>query len=173
MTLGSTPPAAGPEQSTAFSDTASINLLQNLQTAVLLLARDLSIIFMNEAAESLFQTSLSRVTGEPFASLIYLDAANPADTPLMTELETALADNQPYTQREAALEVFGVGALTADYYATPMITDNSSKNADHLLLEFLPIDRKLSIGLEEERFSSQETTRMLNSPIHSLRNTPR
>lgn len=171
MTLGSTPPAAGPEQSAAFSDTASINLLQNLQTAVLLLARDLSIIFMNEAAESLFQTSLSRVTGEPFASLIYLDAANPADTPLMTELETALADNQPYTQREAALEVFGVGALTADYYATPMITDNSSKNADHLLLEFLPIDRKLSIGLEEERFSSQETTRMLIRGLaHEVKN---
>ncbi len=150
---------------------ATLDLLQHLQTAVLLLDPSLGISYMNEAAESLFQTSLNRASGEPFASLIYLDAANPAETPLMAELENALADVQPFTQREAILEVFGNGQLTADYYVTPLITTEASSIADFLLLEFLPIDRKLNIGREEERLTSQETTRMLIRGLaHEVKN---
>jgi len=81
-----------PDQDTQGLPAATLDLLQHLQTAVLLLDQTLGIRYMNEAAESLFQTSLNRATGEPFASLIYLDAANPKETPLMAELENALAD---------------------------------------------------------------------------------
>jgi len=155
---------------------ATLDLLQHLQTAVLLLDPTLGIRYMNEAAESLFHTSLNRVSGEPFASLIYLDAKNPTETPLMAELENALADVQPFTQREAALEVFGIGPLTADYYVTPLVSheevgSEASATADFLLIEFLPIDRKLTIGREEERLSSQETTRMLIRGLaHEVKN---
>ena len=165
-----------PNQDTQGLPAATLDLLQHLQTAVLVLDQTLGIRYMNEAAESLFQTSLNRATGEPFASLIYLDAANPKETPLMAELENALADIQPFTQREATLEVFGIGQLTADYYATPLITnrdstDTNRRTADYLLLEFLPIDRKLNIGREEERLSSQETTRMLIRGLaHEVKN---
>jgi len=160
-----------PTQDTQGLPLATLDLLQHLQTAVLLLDQSLGIRYMNEAAESLFQSSLNRATGESFASLIYLDAASPTDTPLMTELENALADVQPFTQREAALEVFGIGQLTADYYVTPLITSDASTTADFLLLEFLPVDRKLNIGREEERLSSQETTRMLIRGLaHEVKN---
>ena len=50
------------------------------------------------------------------------------------------------------------------------IRDRSSI-ADFLLLEFLPIDRKLNIGREEERLTSQETTRMLIRGLaHEVKN---
>lgn len=176
--------ARGPIKSTS---TGRLDLLPYLQTAVLLLDRNLRIEFMNEAAESLFQSSLSRAHGEPFTSLIYLDAGapesdrpspdpipdqkNPTDHPLLDELINALEDIQPFTQREATLEVFGIGELTADYYATPLITSEPRNQADYLLLEFLPIDRKLNIGREEERLSSQETTRMLIRGLaHEVKN---
>lgn len=177
--------AGAPESSSAGSEIAAsgrLDLLPYLQTAVLLLDRDLRIEFMNEAAEALFQSSLSRTYGEPFTSLIYLDAAaavevtdeagaTSGDHPLMDELVNALQDIQPFTQREATLEVFGIGELTADYYATPLITSEPRNQADYLLLEFLPIDRKLNIGREEERLSSQETTRMLIRGLaHEVKN---
>jgi len=159
------------EQDPQGLPSANLELLQHLQTAVLLLDQKLAIRYMNEAAESLFHTSLNRANGEPFNSLIYLDSTNPTETPLMSELENALADIQPYTQREATLEVFGIGQLNADYYATPLITSKASTTADYLLLEFLPIDRKLTIGREEERLSSQETTRMLIRGLaHEVKN---
>ena len=164
--------------STEYSNSGPLDLLPYLQTAVLLLDEKLNICFMNEAAESLFQSSLSRTTGEPFASLIHLDPQSssdgPADAsmhPLMDELRTALQDIQPFTQREATLEVFGIGQLTADYYATPLVTQDPRNEADYMLLEFLPIDRKLNIGRGEQRLTNQETTRMLVRALaHEVKN---
>ena len=163
---------------TEFSNSGPLDLLPYMQTAVLLLDCDLSINFMNEAAESLFQSSMSRTAGEPFSSLIHLDpqpaATDPADPsmhPLMDELRTSLRDIQPFTQREATLEIFGIGQLTADYYATPLVTKNPRNEADYLLLEFLPIDRKLIIGRGEQRLNNQETTRMLVRGLaHEVKN---
>ncbi len=159
-----------------FSKNGPLDLLPYLQTAVLLLDRELRICFMNEAAEALFQSSISRATGEPFSSLIYLDAGTSqavgySSHPLMDELRNALRDIQPFTQREATLEVFGVGQLTVDYFATPLITDEPRDVANYLLMEFLPIDRKLNIGREEARLNSQETTRMLIRGLaHEVKN---
>ena len=136
-----------------------IDLLLHLQTGILLVDANLRIAYLNEAAEVLFQVSLTRSRGEPLDSIIHTQSATP--------LSEALAAAQPFTQREGQIEVLGVGPITVDYSVTPI----AEPAPGFLLLEFQPLDRKLNIGREDQRLSTQETTRMLIRGLaHEVKN---
>ena len=138
---------------------AELDLLSHQQTAVVLVDAEIRICHLNEAAESLFQVSLSRIAGEPLTTLIHLESA--------AALSEALDAFQPFTQREGQIEVLGSGPLTVDYSVTPI----ASPEPGYLLLEFQPLDRKLNIGREEERVNSQKTTRLLIRGLaHEVKN---
>jgi len=123
----------------------------------------LRIVYLNEAAEVLFQVSLSRSKGEPLTSIIHAGTHSESGA----DLTQALAAAQPFTQREGHIEVLGVGPLTVDYSVTPI----SEPAPGYLLLEFQPLDRKLNIGREDQRLSNQETTRMLiRGMAHEVKN---
>ncbi len=137
-----------------------MDLLQHQQTAVLLVDADLRIVYLNESAEELFQVSLTRSQGEPVASVIHLESG--------TALTQALAAGQTFTQREGHIVVLGIGPFTVDYSVTPI----TEPGPGFLLLEFQPLDRKLNIGRDDQRLSSQETTRMLIRGLaHEVKNT--
>jgi two-component system nitrogen regulation sensor histidine kinase GlnL len=136
-----------------------LDLLQHQQTAVLLLDAQLSILYLNEAAENLFAVSLARCRGEPSATIIHLNAN--------LELSTALTNGQPFTHRCAVIEALGVGQLTVDYSVTPIIETLPG----YLLIEFQPLQRKVSIDREDARANSLETSRMLVRGLaHEIKN---
>jgi len=88
-----------------------------------------------------------------------------------TDLQTVLATDQPFTQREGRLDVAGVGPLTVDYSVTPVAGHHTTSKTAFLLLEFQPLDRKLNIDREDQHVSSQRTTRMLISGMaHEVKN---
>lgn len=141
------------------SEGTTIDLVAQQQTAVVLLNADLNIQYLNEAAQSLFQISLSRCEGSEIEAIVAL-----ADD---IDLTTALTSGQPFTQRAGAVEVPGVGDLELDYSVTPVV----EPGPPHLVLEFQPPERHQNINRESQRASNQETARLLTRGLaHEVKN---
>jgi two-component system nitrogen regulation sensor histidine kinase GlnL len=135
-------------------------ILDSLTTAVIVVDTDLRIDYLNPAAESMLETSLSRVHRVRLAGLL-LETDQSLDT-----LQAAVETGQTYTRREAEFLLATGSRLTVDYSVTPYGTDGS-----RLLLEIQPRDRLLRISREEDLLSQQETTRILvRGMAHEIKN---
>ena len=138
-------------------DQLQTDLLGNLTTAIVLVAPDLTIRYLNAAAEDLLKVSGQRILGEPLESI--LNEADPSDTTLLA----AINNKQAFTKRETRLELPGNQHITADCAVTP--TD------DALILELQPLDRLLRISREEDILASQQTTQILVRGLaHEIKN---
>ncbi|EMP53995.1 signal transduction histidine kinase, nitrogen specific, NtrB [Marinobacter santoriniensis NKSG1] len=136
------------------------SILDSLTTAVLVLQDNLKIQYLNPAAESLFETSMTRSQGQPFA-----DSLVDSEDALKT-LYAALENGQSYTRREAEFLLPSGARLTVDYSVTPISLDPTE-----LLIEIQPRDRLLRISREEDIISQQETTRILvRGMAHEIKN---
>ena len=80
-------------------------LIENLNTAVLLLDEDLKIEYINAAFEAMFQVSSSRLKGLP-ASALFRDAGN-----VLKSIEGSLATGRPYTRRHEFLDTYSAGPI--------------------------------------------------------------
>lgn len=135
-------------------------ILDNLTTAVLVLSEDLKVQYLNPAAESLFETSITRTQGSPIRDLL-VDSEEALGT-----LHAAADNGQSYTKREAEFLLASGSRLTVDYSVTPI-----SHDAMGLLVEIQPRDRLLRISREEDIISQQETTRILvRGMAHEIKN---
>ena len=110
-------------------------LLEHLTTAVVLLDAQLSVRWLNPAAEALMGLSLSRVQGTS------LECLEGEEGRIAAMLADALRRQHPYTQRETQLTMASGERITVDYTATPL-------SKTELLLEF-------------ERRELQQTYRLL------------
>ncbi|QSP96040.1 nitrogen regulation protein NR(II) [Marinobacter salinisoli] len=136
------------------------SILDSLSTAVLVLGENLRVRYFNPAAESLFETSMTRCFNQPFSSIL-TDSEDALET-----LYAALENGQSYTRREAAFTLSSGYRLTADYSVTPV-----SLEPTELLMEIQPRDRLLRITREEDIISQQETTRILvRGMAHEIKN---
>ncbi|MBZ2170189.1 MULTISPECIES: nitrogen regulation protein NR(II) [Marinobacter] len=136
------------------------SILDSLSTAVLVLGDYLKIRYFNPAAESLFETSMTRSFGQPFGSIL-IDSEEALET-----LYAALENGQSYTRREAEFTLASGSRLTADYSVTPISIDPTE-----VLIEIQPRDRLLRITREEDIISQQETTRILvRGMAHEIKN---
>lgn len=136
-------------------------LLDNLNTAVLLLDERLVVDYINPAAESILQISSSRLRGIEASELF-------AEEKLSREvLEEALETEHPFTRRHEALKLLGGELVQVDYTITPI-----TMNAAHwLLLEMQPIDRFLRINKEEALLSAHDTSQILIRGLaHEIKN---
>lgn len=141
-------------------------ILDNLKTAVVLLGPDLSVEYVNPAAENLLETSGTRVVGSPVTALF----GERDDT--AAELRDAVRSGNAYTKREVSLTLPSGAPVTVDYAVTPLV-DESAGPSDTLALalELQPLDRLLRISRDEGILSTQESTQALMRGLaHEIKN---
>lgn len=136
-------------------------LLDNLNTATLLLDERLCLEYMNPAAEMLLAVSGQRSHGQ-FISELFTESPE-----ALGALRQAVEQAHPFTKREATLVTLGGQPLTVDYAVTPIVEHGRNR----LLLEVHPRDRLLRITKEEAQQSQLETSRMLVRGLaHEIKN---
>lgn len=150
-------------------------LLEHLTTAVLLLDGNLTVRWMNPAAEALLAVSMSRVRGASMDALFKSSAggmtsggSDKAGDKAGDSIDTVLAKARdafhPYTQREARIVPLNREPLMVDYTVTPL-------SGDELLLEMEPRDRLMQISREEALTTRQETIKVLTRGLaHEVKN---
>jgi two-component system nitrogen regulation sensor histidine kinase GlnL len=140
------------------------DILDNLNTAILLLKADLSVSYINAASESLLDISSTRVIGQSIHSLFSEQDAKPA-------LASAIAKNTVFTRREAVLNLSSGQQITVDYAVTPISNQGDNTHITSVLIELQPIDKLLRISRDEEMLSSQHQYQALVRGLaHEIKN---
>ena len=138
----------------------AINILDNLNTAVVLLDSQLNVLCVNSAAEMLFGISLHKITSKPIAQLLN-------DNDLIAAIQSAFDSNHPFTQRERSIQLLEKKVMV-DISVQPIQSEDDDK---YLLLELSQLDRHLKISREENLLAQHETIRaLLRSMAHEVKN---
>src|SRR6056297_2963846 len=119
------------------------SILDSLTTAVLVLEDNLSIQYLNPAAESLFETSMTRSQGQPFQDILV-----ESEDALKT-LFAALRNGQSYTRREAEFLLTSGSRLTVDYSVTPISLEEdiiSQQETTRILVRGMAHEIKYPLG---------------------------
>jgi two-component system nitrogen regulation sensor histidine kinase GlnL len=148
------------KQQQEFAET----VLDNLNTAVVLLDSQLSVLYINPSAEMLLGVSSNKITSKPISKLLTDDA-------LITSVKDTLNSDHPFTQRERIV-LINDRKLTVDISVQLMLSENlQDKNEKRLLIEFSQLDRHLRISREENLLAQHETIRaLLRSMAHEVKN---
>lgn len=136
------------------------NILDNLNTAVVLLDKKLCVLCINPAAEMLLGVSNKKITSRSMDHLFL-------DKDLIAQVAEALRSNHPFTQREKIIHV-------QDHTVTVDFTVQLIQVADNqqcLLIEFNQLERHLRISREENLLAQHETVRaLLRGVAHEVKN---
>lgn len=136
-------------------------LLDNLNTAVLLLDDNLAIEYFNPASEALLKVSRARLK-EAVANDIFADSGH-----VMKTLKSSLESGRPHMRRHEYLDVYAADTVQVDYSVTP-IELNARKM---LLMEMQPIDRFLKINRDEALLSAHDTSKnLIRGLAHEIKN---
>ena len=143
-------------------DALQQHILDHQATAVVLVDHELCVSYLNQAAEFLLATSMTRCKGDPVLSVIHNGDELPA------QLADALSREQSFTKRQADLRVPSTGqALAVDLTVTP-VTVSEFRG---LLVELQPLDRLLRINREAAQMTVQQTTReLVRGLAHEIKN---
>ncbi len=137
------------------------DLLDQQNTAVMVVSSDLLVLYLNQAAETLIEASGHRLLGEPLARA-FNDPATPA-----AAFTKALNNGQAFTKRSAIARTISGAMVSVDYTVTPML----SQMPPELLIEIQPLDRLLRINRDDHHVSVQATTRKLVRGLaHEIKN---
>ena len=139
--------------------TDSNDILDHLKAAVVVLDQELSVLYLNQTAQSLCGQSLSRSLGTPFQDLFKDPHLEPK------ALRTNLASDQPFTKRETSLRIMSNGErITANYSISPL-------QDGRVLIEIEPLDRFKQINREDQNRTTQRATRELVRDLaHEVKN---
>jgi two-component system nitrogen regulation sensor histidine kinase GlnL len=136
------------------------HLLDNLNTAILLVNAELQLTYINPAAEVLLQVSAARIHGQAVSQLFSEDDGT------IGGLKKALRTGVAYTKRQTRLRLPLRQDITVDYSITPVDDKEHS-----LIMEIQPLDRMMRISKEKSLLASQKTTRMLVRGLaHEIKN---
>lgn len=143
-------------------DLVHTDILDNLKTAILLVDPDLTVSYINSAAEAMLETSGTRAIGEPIRYFFSELAENQAT--LMDSLQTFSA----FTKRETQLKLPSGQMITVDCVVTPV---EDYVEGSSLIMELQPLDRLLRISREEGILSSQQNSRaLIRGLAHEIKN---
>lgn len=139
-------------------------ILENLSTGVVLLEKDLSVSWMNTAAQNLLDASIQQARGQPVSSLFF------AKGEWLKELRQAFTTAAPFTRRQVDMQL---GAsfrhITVDYTVSPIL--DRSGQVRHVLVELMSLDRLLRISREEALLSTEQTSRtLIRGLAHEIKN---
>lgn len=133
-------------------------VLDNLNTSVVLLDADMSIRYMNPAAEMLLQASFRRLEGKPLHDWLMMSED---DREL---LQDSLATGHPFSKREARMVTAVARELLIDYSVNPL-------PGNGLLLELQARDLLMRIEREEEILARHATARsLIRGLAHEIKN---
>lgn len=136
-------------------------LINHLDSAILVLNQDLTVRYLNPAAEALLQVSGRRCVGEHIEHF-FLDAKEERQT-----LANSIKKDHAYTKREAQIRLMNNQEVTLDYSVSPVEFDK----APSLLIEMHTRDRLIRISREEELINTQASTQMLvRGMAHEIKN---
>ena len=134
-------------------------LLDSLNTAVIVVDNHLILRYLNSAAEVIMDISLNRVVGKSLTAFFVENAT------AITALEKAAKRGDNYTKRRAHWRLLSGKKMIVDYTVTPLVDQSG------LAIEVQPLDRLLRISREEALISAQETTRNLVKGLaHEIKN---
>jgi two-component system nitrogen regulation sensor histidine kinase GlnL len=133
------------------------HILENLNTAVLLIDGGLTIRAINPSAEMLLQTGARQALGQPLTHLL------PRNQAFIEAMHTTLLSGHPFTEHGLRLGVPIGRWITVDCTVTPAGPD--------LLLEINPIDRLLRLAREETRHDQHAASRaVIRGLAHEIKN---
>lgn len=137
------------------------HILDNLKTAILLVEPNLTVSYINPAAESLLAVSDQRIHGEAITTLFHEEE----DT--VVKLLDAINNREAYTKRETVLTLRSGEEITVDYAVTPIVDTRRTS----LIIELQPLDRLLRISREEGLLTSQQSSKaLLRGIAHEIKN---
>ncbi len=144
------------------NDNLYTRILDHLTTAILLVESNLTVSYINAAAEALLEVSGSRMRGERITQLF----REQGDT--LANLLDAIHNNAAFTKRETQLTLTSGQIITVDYAVTPIALEGQRSA---LVLELQPLDRLLRISREEGILAYQQNTRaLIRSLAHEIKN---
>ena len=136
----------------------STSVLEVLNTAVLLLDDELNLVYLNPAAENLFEISRRQVVGQSWPEVTR------TEQPSVVRMLQALLAQQPFTERELELVTATGRRITVDRTVTPLTEGD-------LLLEITQVDRHLRIAHEEHLLTQQRAARdLMRGMAHEIKN---
>ena len=137
------------------------NILDNLNTAVILLDKDLSVLCINPAAEILLGISSKKVTSKSIDQILI------SDNKIIESIYNVLLTHHPFTRREKLIQLH-------DHEIIVDLTVQSIQSMHQetlLLIELNQLDRHLHISREENLLAQHETVRaLLRSMAHEVKN---
>lgn len=134
-------------------------LLDSLNSAVVVLDDQLLLRYLNSAAEDLLAASSARVSGQPLSEVVRESGQT------QESMRSAIAAGQKYTVRRATWRLHNLETRTVDYSMSPV------PELGLLLLEVQPMDRLLRIAREDALINAQETTRnLVRGMAHEVKN---
>ncbi len=154
---------------TPLSQNFQTKILDNLNTAVLITNAQLSVEYLNSAAEELLGTSIRMAHQLNLADI----QVNDGPKSLRDYFQDKKIQERSYTYREIRIHSNG-NEHVVDCTITPIYNDS---NAPDLLVEFNRVDRLLKIAQEEELISQHLAAREIarglaheiNNPLGGLR----
>ncbi len=136
-------------------------LLDNLKTGVLVMDKQLHLLYLNVAAENLLELSV-RKASQLFIGDVFIKAAED-----IGEMQTALNNNNSFTKRQTQLQLMHGKVVDVDYTITPY-EENGEQRA---LLEITSLEHSYRISREESLNSTHATTReLVRGLAHEIKN---
>lgn len=137
------------------------HIVESMNTAVIILDRDIQLYSINPAGEMLLATSARLTLGQSFERLLV------NSTDFINSLRHAILENHAFTEREIQLTLQNGNSITIDCTVTPY----NGPQISGLLLEMIQVDRHLRIAREESLLIQNHTTRaLLRGMAHEIKN---
>ena len=134
--------------------------LDYLTTAVILVDETLHVIYLNPAAENLFEVSGKNLLNNPL-QMIFTDTGQ-----LANAMQRSLASSASYIEHDLMLMTHAHSKLHVRDTVTPVRFDKPC-----LVLEFHPMDRPLKLAREEQMLDQTQASRLLlRNLAHEIKN---
>jgi two-component system, NtrC family, nitrogen regulation sensor histidine kinase GlnL len=138
------------------------NILDHLNTAILLFNSDLNLMYINTSGEVLLADSARHLIGIHAGDLF-----KSSDPAILANIQQCLGMGEPLTDRELMLDRM-LQTFTVNLSATPLTIDDT---VNEILVELQRVDNHLRISKEEQLLSQQNTARLLVRGLaHEIKN---
>jgi two-component system nitrogen regulation sensor histidine kinase GlnL len=138
------------------------HILENLNTAVMLVGDNLIVTAVNPAAEMLLEIGARQAIGQPLTYLL------PRNQALIEAMHATLLSGHPFTEHGLRLGTPTGRWITVDCTVTPL---TGAGKEGELILEISPIDRLLRLSREESRHDQHAASRaVIRGLAHEIKN---
>lgn len=138
-----------------------VQLLNSLNTALVMIDSDLTIVYVNQAGEALFATGCKQLIGHPLVEFFMPDSID------KTRLRAAMRRGEDFSENDLSLQFRENRTVQADLTVTNLVTADGPR----LLFELRRIDQQKKISRENlqnaQHFAARELVRGL---AHEIKN---